>query len=156
MKKLFLLLVFFSFFAFAQMPNIERVWLNEGRAYKGNIGNNKEVLKLKINVSEQDRKNDQEYFVSGETVVDVNVSKFEGKLKITKYKDGKKISKVYGEYDFSEEPNGKHSGNLKGTFIYTFRWDKDGEQILDPRIEFSGDWKSYDGSLSYKTELRND
>ena len=82
MKKLFLLLVFFSFFAFAQMPNIERVWLNEGRAYKGNIGNNKEVLKLKINVSEQDRKNDQEYFVSGETVVDVNVSKFEGKFSV--------------------------------------------------------------------------
>jgi hypothetical protein len=52
------------------MPDISSVWLNNSKPYIGTIGKDKEVLKLKINISEQNRKNDQEYFVSGYSLVD--------------------------------------------------------------------------------------
>jgi hypothetical protein len=155
MKKLLLLLILISNFVFAQMPNISNVWLNNSKAYTGSIGNNKQVMKLKINISEQDRKNDQEYFVSGYSLVDKTYTKYEGKLKITKYKDTKKKGIVYGEYELAEENKGKHSGLFKGKFVYTFKWNKSSEKIESQYIEFIGDWKSYDGSLNFKTRLTN-
>ena len=110
---------------------------------------------MKINISEQDRKNDQEYFVAGYTLVDRTYSKFEGKIIITKYKNGRKRNVVFGEYDFAEEPTGKHSGTLKGKFIYTFNWNRKTEQIDSQFIEFIGDWTSYDGTLNYRTNIKN-
>jgi hypothetical protein len=103
------------------MPDISKVWLNNSKPYLGTIGKEGEVLKLKINISEQDKKNDQEYFVSGYSLVDKVYAKFEGKIKITKFKDSKKKGTVYGEYDLAEENKGKHSGQFKGKFIYTTR-----------------------------------
>ncbi|MBT2416222.1 MULTISPECIES: hypothetical protein [Chryseobacterium] len=155
MKKLLLLLILISNFVFAQMPNISNVWLNNSKAYTGTIGNDKQVMKLKINISEQDKKNDQEYFVSGYSLVDKTYTKYEGKLKITKYKDTKKKGSVYGEYELAEENKGKHSGLFKGKFIYTFKWNKTNEKIEGQYIEFIGDWKSYDGTLDFKTSLTN-
>ncbi|HCR76355.1 MAG TPA: hypothetical protein DIW37_08155, partial [Chryseobacterium sp.] len=70
MKKLLLLFVLLSNFIFAQMPDISNVWLNNSKAYTGTIGNKNQQIKLKINISEQNKKNDQEYFVSGYTLVD--------------------------------------------------------------------------------------
>lgn len=137
------------------MPNISEVWLNNSKPYVGTIGNTKEEIKFKVNVSERNKKNDQEYFLSGYSLVDKNFSKFEGKVKITKYKDAKKRSSVYGEYEFSEEPGGKHSGTFKGKFVYTFFWNKKTEKIEKQYLEFIGDWKSYDGKLSYKTTWKN-
>lgn len=155
MKKFLLLFILISNFVFAQMPNISNVWLNNSKAYTGSIGNNKQAMKLKINISEQDRKNDQEYFVSGYSLVDKTYTKYEGKLKITKYKDTKKKGIVYGEYELAEENKGKHSGLFKGKFVYTFKWNKTSEKIESQYIEFIGDWKSYDGSLNFKTRLTN-
>lgn len=155
MKKLLLLLILISNFIFAQMPNISNVWLNNSKAYTGTIGNDKQTIKLKINISEQNKKNDQEYFVSGYSLVDKNYTKFEGKLTITKYKDTKKKGGVYGEYELAEENKGKHSGLFKGKFIYTFKWNKTNEKIEAQYIEFIGDWKSYDGTLDFKTRLTN-
>lgn len=155
MKKLLLLLILISNFALAQMPNISNVWLNNSKPYTGTIGNSKEGIKLKINTSEQNKKNDQEYFVSGYSLVDKTYSKLEGNLTITKYKDGKKKSTVYGEYEFAEENKGKHSGIFKGKFIYTFNWNKTTEKIEAQYIEFIGNWKSYDGTLDFKTRLKN-
>jgi len=155
MKKLLLLLILISNFALAQMPNISNVWLNNSKPYTGTIGNSKKGIKLKINTSEQNKKNDQEYFVSGYSLVDKTYSKLEGNLTITKYKDGKKKSTVYGEYEFAEENKGKHSGIFKGKFIYTFNWNKTTEKIEAQYIEFIGNWKSYDGTLDFKTLLKN-
>lgn len=156
MKKLLLLFLFLGQFIFAQMPNIEKVWLNNSKPYVGTISGAKSSIKLKINVSDQNRKNDQEYFVAGYSIVEgSNYAKFEGKLTITKYKDSKKRGTVFGEYELAEEPKGQHSGIFKGKFIYTFRWNKDFEKIEDQYIEFIGDWYSYDKSLSFKTNWNN-
>jgi len=155
MKKLLLLLILISNFICAQMPNISNVWLNQAKPYVGTIGNENETIKLKVELSEQNKNNDQEYFVSGYSVVANNTSKYEGKIIITKYKDGKKKSAVYGDYELAEESKGKHSGIFKGKFIYTFSWNKKTEKIENPYIEFIGNWKSYDGTLDFKTRLKN-
>lgn len=95
------------------MPNIEKVWLNNSQPYLGTI--DKAELKLKMNIPEQNKKNDQEYFVAGYTLVDgSNYAKFEGKVKIDKYKDRKKGGTVYGTYELAEESKGKHSGIFTG------------------------------------------
>lgn len=155
MKKLLLLFILISNFAFSQMPNISNVWLNNSKPYIGTIGNDKEEIRLKINISEQNKKNDQEYFVAGYSLVDTNYTKFEGKLIITKYKDSKKNGTVYGTYELAEELKGKHSGMFTGKFVYTFKWDKTAEKIESQDIEFIGDWKSYDKTLDFKTRLKN-
>jgi hypothetical protein len=155
MKKILLLLTLISSFAFSQMPNISNVWLNNSKPYIGIIGNDKQEIRLKIDISEQNKKNDQEYFVSGYTLVDKNYTKFEGKFIITKYRDTKKKGTVYGEYELAEESKGKHSGLFKGKFIYTFRWNKITEKIEAQYIELIGNWKSYDGSLDFRTRIKN-
>lgn len=155
MKKALLFLILVSNFLFAQMPDISSVWLNSSKPYLGTIGKDKEVLKLKINISEQNRKNDQEYFVSGYSLVDKVYAKFEGKFTIAKYKDNKKSGTVYGTYELAEENKGKHSGLFTGKFVYTFKWNKTTEKIEGQYIELIGDWKSYDGSLNFKTRLKN-
>jgi hypothetical protein len=155
MKKILLFLIFASHFISAQMPDISDVWLNSSKAYTGTIGSKNQEIKLKINISEQNRKNDQEYFVSGYTLVDKNYTRFEGKLTITQYKDAKKKGTVYGEYELAEESKGKHSGIFTGRFIYTFRWNKETQKVQAPYIELIGDWKSYDGTLDFKTRIKN-
>lgn len=155
MKKLLFLLVLISNFFFAQMPDISNVWLNNSKAYTGTIGDKNQEIKLKISISEQNKKNDQEYFVSGYTLVDKNYSKFEGTFTITKYRDAKKKGVVFGEYELVEENKGKHSGILKGRFIYTFKWNKENEKVEAQYIELIGDWKSYDGTLDFKTRIKN-
>ncbi len=155
MKKILLFFILVSNFAFAQMPDISNVWLNNSKAYTGTIGNKNQEIKLKINISEQNKKNDQEYFVSGYTLVDKNYTKFEGKLTITKYKDAKKKGTVFGEYELAEENKGKHSGLFKGKFIYTFKWNKNTEKIEAQYIDLIGNWKSYDGTLDFKTRIKN-
>lgn len=155
MKKLLLFLFFTSGFVFGQMPNIETVWKNNSKPYIGTIGNKGEEIRLKINISEQNKKNDQEYFVAGYSLVDTNYTKFEGKLTITKYKDSKKKGVVYGTYELAEESKGKHSGMFTGKFVYTFTWNKNSEKIENQDIELIGDWKSYDKTLEFKTKLKN-
>lgn len=155
MKKYLLLLIFLGGFIAAQMPNISSVWMNNSQPYVGTITAQKIPMKVKINISEQDKKNDQEYFISGFSFVETTHTNFEGKLKITKYKVGNKRNTVFGEYQFSEEGTGKHSGVLKGKFIYTFLWNKKTEKIENQFIEFIGSWKSYDGKLDYPTNWKN-
>ncbi|MDR6920057.1 MULTISPECIES: hypothetical protein [Chryseobacterium] len=155
MKKLLYLLILACNFAWAQMPDISNVWLNSSKPYIGTIGGKGQELKMKINISEQNKKNDQEYFVSGYSLVDDNYAKFEGKFIITKYKDAKSKGTVFGEYELAEENKGKHSGLFKGKFTYTFKWNKKTEKIEDQDIELTGDWKSYDGTLDFKTRLKN-
>jgi len=155
MKKFTLLLLLFSAFAFSQMPNISSVWMNNSQPYLGNISGDKMPMKVKFNVSEQDKKQDQEYFISGYSLVDKNYTKFEGKMKITKYKDGKKRNTVFGDYELAEQNTSKHAGIFKGKFIYTFIWNKKNQQIERPFIEFIGNWKSYDGTLDYRTNWKN-
>lgn len=155
MKKLLLLFIFVSSLALAQMPNIANVWLNNSKPYTGTIGSENQIIKLKVNISEQNKKNDQEYFVSGYSLVDNTYSKYEGTITVTKYKDGKKKGVVYGNYELAEENKGKHSGIFTGKFIYTFRWNKETEKIEHPYIELIGNWKSYDQTLDFKTRLKN-
>nr|WP_314492287.1 hypothetical protein [uncultured Chryseobacterium sp.] len=155
MKKLLLILVLLSNLAFSQMPDISKVWLNQSRPYIGTIGDENETIKLKIDISEQNKKNDQEYFVSGYSVVENNTSQYEGKFTITNYRDGKKKGIVYGDYELVEENKGRHSGVFKGKFVYTFQWNRKTEKIENPYIELSGNWKSYDGTLDFKTILKN-
>ncbi|MEC3875282.1 hypothetical protein [Chryseobacterium salviniae] len=155
MKKLVLFLLLISNFLFSQMPDISNVWLNNSKSYTGTIGSKNQQITLKIEISEQDKKNDQEYFVSGYTQVDNNYTKFEGKFKIKKYKDSGKKGKVYGEYELAEESKGKHSGMFRGEFVYTFRWDKSSEKIVAQNIKLTGNWKSYDNTLDFKTIINN-
>lgn len=155
MKKLLLFLILISNFAFGQMPDISNVWLNNSKPYIGTIGNQGQELKLKINISEQNKKNDQEYFISGYSLVDKNYTKFEGKLTISKYRDTKKRGSIFGEYELAEENKGKHSGLFKGKFTYTFKWNKKTEKLEAQDIEFVGDWKSYDRTMDFKTHLKN-
>ena len=155
MKKFLLFLIFISAFATAQMPNISSVWMNNSQPYLGTISADKVPIKVKIISSDQDRKNDQEYFLSGFSVVENTSNKFEGKLKITKYKAGKKRSIVFGEYELDEENIGNHSGVFKGKFIYTFMWNKKTQKIDQQFIEFIGNWQSYDGKLTYPAKWKN-
>jgi len=155
MKKLLLFLMLISNCIAAQMPDISQVWLNNSKAYTGTIGSKGQEIKLKISISEQNKKNDQEYFVSGYTLVDKNYTKFEGKMSITKYKDAGKKGTVYGEYELAEENKGKHSGIFKGKFIYTFRWNRETQKVDAQYIDLIGDWKSYDGTLDFKTRIKN-
>lgn len=155
MKKLLLLFVLISGLALAQMPDISNVWLNNSKPYTGTIGHQNQEIRLKIEISEQNRKNDQEYFVSGYTLVDKVYAKFEGKFTIIKYKDARKKGTVFGEYELAEKNSGKHSGILKGKFVYTFRWNKDTEKVEDQEIELTGSWKSYDGTMDFKTMIKN-
>lgn len=155
MKKFTLLFILVSSFAFAQMPNISSVWMNNSQPYVGTISIEKMPIKIKVNISEQDKKKDQEYFLSGFSLVENTNTKFEGKLKITKYKEGKKRNTVFGEYELAEENKGKHSGMFKGKFIYTFMWNKKTEKLDQQFIEFIGNWKSYDGTLNYPTNWKN-
>ncbi|KAB1231435.1 hypothetical protein [Chryseobacterium viscerum] len=155
MKKLLLLLILTANFVLGQMPDISNAWLNNSKPYIGTIGNKGQELKLKINISEQNKKNDQEYFVSGYTLVDTIYTKFEGKITISKYKDSKKQGTVFGEYELAEENKGKHSGLLKGKLVYKFKWNKKTEKIEGQNIELVGDWKSYDGALEFATHLKN-
>lgn len=155
MKKLLFFLVLFANFAFSQMPNIEGVWLNKSKPYVGTIGNKNQEIKVKFSVSEQNKKNDQQYFISGYSLVDQVYGKLEGNITITKYKNSGKKSKVYGTYEWLEEPKGKHSGKFTGKFMYAFEWDASAEKIENETVEFTGDWKSYDGSLDFKTKLKN-
>ncbi|MCP1301862.1 hypothetical protein NK356_22050 [Chryseobacterium sp. S0630] len=155
MKKILLLLILTANFALGQMPDISNTWLNNSKPYIGTIGNKGQELKLKINISEQNKKNDQEYFVSGYSLVDTSYAKFEGKITISKYKDSKKQGTVFGEYELAEENKGKHSGLFKGKFVYNFKWNRKTEKIEGQSIEFIGDWKSYDGTLEFKTQLKN-
>ena len=155
MKKFILLLLLFSALAYSQMPNISQVWLNNSHPFTGTISGDKMPLKLKVNISEQDRKNDQEYFIAGYSLVDKTYTKFEGKLKITKYKAGKKTSLIFGDYVLDEENKGPHSGIFTGKFIYTFIWNKKSQKIDQQFLEFTGNWKSYDGKLDYRTTWKN-
>ncbi len=155
MRKILLLLILVSNFAFAQMPDISHVWLNHSKPYVGTIGSENETITLKVEISEQNKKNDQEYFVSGYSTVENNISKYEGNLTITQYKDSRKKGIVYGNYELSEENKGRHSGVFTGKFIYTFQWNQKTEKIESPTIELTGNWKSYDGSLDFKTNLKN-
>ena len=155
MKKLTLLLLLFCTYIFAQMPNISTVWMNKSEPYIGTISSAKLPMKVKINFSEQNKMNDQEYFISGFSLVENTNTKFEGKLKINKYKPGKKRNTVFGDYELAEEATGKHSGILKGKFIYTFMWNKKTEKIDNQFIQFIGDWNSYDGKLNYSTLWKN-
>ena len=155
MKNLTLLFLMVGTFAFSQMPNVSRVWINNSQPYLGTISAEKMPIKLRIITSAQDKKNDQEYFVSGFSLIETNNTKFEGKLRINKYKAGKKRNSVFGEYELAEEGTGKHSGIFKGKFIYTFMWNKKTEKIEKQFIEFFGTWKSYDGALNYPTNWKN-
>lgn len=156
MKRIFFaFLMFFSVFIFAQMPNISQVWLNKNEPFFGKIGAENMPMKVYILTSEQDKKNDQEYFVSGYSLVEKVNTKFEGKIKITKYKDGKKKSTIYGEYDFAEAGNGEHSGVLKGKFIYTFNWNSKTQAVEGTYIQFAGNWKNYANTMDYRTQWNN-
>ena len=95
------------------------------------------------------------YFVSGNSTIEKNVSNFEGKLIITQYKNSKKGGKVFGKYELFEEPKGKHSGTFKGKFIYTFKFIKKTQKVESEYLEFVGDWASYDKTLNYKTDWKN-
>lgn len=155
MKKILCFLILACNFAWGQMPDISTVWLNNSKPYTGTIGDRGQELKLKVNISEQNKKNDQEYFISGYSLVNDSYAKYEGKITITKYRDTKRKGVVFGDYELAEEPKGKHSGIFKGKFIYTFKWNKKTEKIEGQYIEFIGDWKSYDGKLDFKTRLKN-
>lgn len=155
MKNITLVLVLISTFCFGQMPDISIVWLNNHKAYKGTMGKENEELKLSLDLASQDIKNDQEYFVSGYRMIHKDISTFEGKFKITSYKNTKKGAKVFGEYELFEKPKGKESGIYKGKFIYTFRYNKKTQKIESPFMEFVGDFENYDKDVYFKTEWKN-
>ena len=155
MKNLFLLLIFISAGFSAQMPNISNIWLNEGKPYLGTISQDKMKLAVKIDISEQNRKNDQQYYVSGTTAVDNTTMKFEGTMTITEYKNRKNKSIIYGNYDFAEENTGKHSGKMTGKFVYRFDWNKKTQRPENHQIKFNGNWMSYDKTMQFKTEFSN-
>lgn len=155
MRNFTLLFLLISSFCFAQMPDISAVWLNKHQAYNGTISSQKTPIQLKIDLSSQDRKKDQEYFVSGYSTVEKDLSKFEGKIIITQYKNSKRGGKVFGKYELFEEPKGKHSGSFKGKFIYTFKFNKKTLKVESEYLEFVGDWVSYDKLLNYRTDWKN-
>ncbi|AKK74655.1 hypothetical protein HX13_06515 [Chryseobacterium sp. P1-3] len=155
MNKLVFFFILATHLVWGQMPDISNVWLNNSKPYIGTIGSKGQELKLKINTSEQNKKNDQEYFVSGYSLVDTNYTRFEGKITILKYKDAKRQGTVFGEYELAEENKGKHSGLFKGKFVYNLKWNKKTEKVEGQYIELTGDWRSYDGTLDFKTRLKN-
>ncbi len=155
MKKFTLLFLLITSFCFAQMPNISTIWLNNHKIYNGTIGAEKTKMKVMVNISSQDVRNDQEYFIAGYTFVEKSTNNFEGKIKVTLYKNSKKGGKIYGEYTMLEEPKGNHSGTFTGKFIYTFKWNKKTQKVESQYIEFVGDWENYAKNLQYKTGWKN-
>ncbi len=141
----------------SQTPDIRRVWLNHNMSYRGTISDGKSIQPVTLNIfsSDLDLDHQQEYFVSGETRVKNMVSKFEGKIKVLKFKNGKKSGKITGEYDMAEKPDGKHTGVFTGKFTLKFHWDDKTEKISGEEMHFRGEWKNYDGDLTSKTEWNN-
>ena len=84
MKKILLLTLLLSEMVLAQMPNISKVWLNDLKPYQGFITKEKVPISVVFSISEQDKANDQEYFISGKSEVEGQVSPVEGKIKIKK------------------------------------------------------------------------
>ncbi|MFC6268024.1 hypothetical protein [Frigoriflavimonas asaccharolytica] len=155
MKQITFIFLLISTFCFSQMPDISTVWLNNHQFYTGSISPSKTELKLKIELSSQDKKNDQEYYISGLSSVEKNISDFEGKIKITSYKNSKKGGKIFGNYEFFEKPDGKHTGIFQGKFIYTFKFNKKTQKIESQYLEFVGDWENYKKNLNFKTNWKN-
>lgn len=155
MKKILLLTLLLSEMVLAQMPNISKVWLNDLKPYQGFITKEKVPISVVFSISEQDKANDQEYFISGKSEVEGQVSPVEGKIKIKKYKDTKKGGKVYGTYELAEEPGGEHTGIFTGKYVFKFRWNKESEAIENQEITFEGDWKNYQGNLDFPTVWSN-
>ena len=155
MKKILLLFLFASQLFLAQMPDISTVFLNNSKPYSGTIGLNKTVLRLKINIAEQDKKNSQNYFISGYTLMNDKYVKFEGTILITKYKDGDRHNSVFGTYEMAQDPAGENAGLLTGKFIYTFRWDKKSKTIENPYLEFIGEKKNYKTKTVENTVFNN-
>lgn len=155
MKKLIFILSLMVGFAQAQMPNISKVWTNNLLPYKGGFG--KEIpMSIYINQSDQNKKNDQEYFISGTSVKNNAELNIEGNLIINKYKDFKKHGKVFGTYEIAEENKGEASGIYKGKFIFSFDWDPKSKQITKKKIEFKGKWHSYLKDQIQKTYWTNE
>lgn len=157
MKSVFFLSFFVSGFFCAQMPNIERVWLNDNAPYLGEIEIDRQPkdFKLQVFISEQNKKNDQEYFISGNRVFEQESIKIEGTVDIKKYKDQKKKGVVFGDYEIAEEPHGKFSGIYRGKFTFRFDWNDKKNLIENKKIEFKGTWTSYDGKSTYPTKWSN-
>lgn len=154
MKKLIFLFGIISGWTQAQMPNISKVWTNNHLPYIGGMSN-QHVLKVQVETSEQNKKNDQEYFISGTTIKDNMETKFEGNMVVKKYKDFKKRGKLFGEYEIAEENTGKNTGLYKGKFIFTFDWDPKTKQISNQKIEYKGHWKPYQTEKELKTFWSN-
>ena len=157
--KIFLLsFLFISGLISAQMPNIEQVWLNDSSPYVGTlqVGEKAVPLKLQITLSEQNRKNDQQYFISGNLILGDQTSKVEGTFDVKKYKDKKKGGTVFGEYEIAQEPTAKLAGIYKGKFSFKFEWNSKLEQIEKKDIEFTGTWTRYNDKTSYKTQWKNE
>ena len=153
-EKILLLLILTANFVLGQMPDISNTWLNNSKPYIGTIGNKGRELKLKINISEQNKKNDQEYFVSGYSLVDTNYTKFEGKITILKYKDSKNREPYTGSMSWRKRIK-ETFRTFQRKFVYNFKWNRKTEKIEEQHIELTGDWKSYDGTIEFKTHLKN-
>ncbi len=153
MKKFYLAFILISSISFAQMPNINKVWLNNGKNYFGTLENKglKTNLMLKINISDQNKKNDQEYFISGTTEKNGHIENIEGSIKIEKYKDGKKESKIFGTYEIAEQPDGNSSGLYKGNFVFSFKWNDKTQETENKQLSFTGTWTNYENKEIYQT-----
>lgn len=67
MKFLMLFLALCSAVLFAQMPNISNAWKIEEKMLSGTWGGTHQPISVLIEIAEQNRSNDQEYFVAGFT-----------------------------------------------------------------------------------------
>ena len=141
----------------SQTPDIRLVWLNHNMSYRGTVSDGKSMQPITLNVfsSDLDLDHPQEYFISGEVRVKSIVSKFEGKIKVLKFKNRKKSGKISGEYDMAEKPDGRHTGVFTGKFTMKFRWDDKTEKISGEEMDFKGEWKNYEGDLTSKTKWTN-
>jgi hypothetical protein len=132
----------------------------------GFIGENFQRFHIRFISVTKSSANRYEYLVRGETKVKENVCQFHGTLRVTSAKtyiesDISNVTQgfVQGDYAFSENPDQKGSGVLKGRFQTHFYIDQHGKLKYDAlnfeadgfsNNQFEGSWTSYKTKVSKK------
>ncbi len=148
------LLFFICSFSFAQHYDFSEVWINNDKHYTGTIDTDTGI-KVVFKVVKQSRENKNLYYVSGYSTVRNNTSSYKGIFSVTNQTLKNSVLTVTGDYLFTEEGSGKHTGKFSGKFKSIISSACENLLTDSHQTEFTGNWKNSDGTLDFKTNWKN-